>query len=81
MASSGAPKGYADYREMLAKAKPEVVAIGKIDDIFAHVGPTEVVKAAGYKGLVIVIDEVETDNWGWGGLPLVEYRKRHAASS
>ncbi|MGV2114052.1 tautomerase family protein [Agrobacterium salinitolerans] len=29
----------------------------------------------------VVIEEVETDNWGWGGLPLVEYRKRHAASS
>lgn len=29
----------------------------------------------------VVIEEVETDNWGWGGLPLAEYRKRHAASS
>lgn len=28
MASSGATKGYADYREMLAKEKPDLVAIG-----------------------------------------------------
>lgn len=27
----------------------------------------------------VVIDEVETDNWGWGGLPALEYRKRRAA--
>ena len=27
----------------------------------------------------VVIDEVETDNWGWGGLPALEYRKRLAA--
>jgi len=24
----------------------------------------------------VVIDEVETDNWGWGGLPVLEYRKK-----
>jgi 4-oxalocrotonate tautomerase len=23
----------------------------------------------------VIIDEVETDNWGWGGLPALEYRK------
>ncbi|RXT52392.1 4-oxalocrotonate tautomerase [Bosea sp. Tri-44] len=28
----------------------------------------------------IVIEEVELDNWGWGGLPVPEYRKRRAAS-
>jgi len=26
----------------------------------------------------VVIDEVDTDNWGWGGLPVREYRKRLA---
>jgi 4-oxalocrotonate tautomerase len=26
----------------------------------------------------VVIDEVDTDNWGWGGLPVVEYRKKLA---
>jgi 4-oxalocrotonate tautomerase len=26
----------------------------------------------------IVIDEVDTDNWGWGGLPVLEYRKKLA---
>jgi 4-oxalocrotonate tautomerase len=24
----------------------------------------------------VVIEEVELDNWGWGGLPTVQYRKR-----
>lgn len=23
----------------------------------------------------VVINEVDTDNWGWGGLPTVEYRQ------
>jgi 4-oxalocrotonate tautomerase len=24
----------------------------------------------------VVINEVDLDNWGWGGLPVEEYRKR-----
>ena len=28
----------------------------------------------------VVIEEVETENWGWGGLPVLEYRKRRAAA-
>jgi 4-oxalocrotonate tautomerase len=28
----------------------------------------------------VVIEEVETENWGWGGLPALEYRRRRAAS-
>ncbi|HTJ37211.1 MAG TPA: 4-oxalocrotonate tautomerase family protein [Dactylosporangium sp.] len=27
----------------------------------------------------VVIEEVETENWGWGGLPVQEYRKQRAA--
>ena len=27
----------------------------------------------------VVIEEVDTDNWGWGGLPALEYRRRRAA--
>jgi 4-oxalocrotonate tautomerase len=27
----------------------------------------------------VVIEEVELENWGWGGLPALEYRKRRAA--
>ncbi|RXZ79610.1 4-oxalocrotonate tautomerase family protein [Paenibacillaceae bacterium] len=27
----------------------------------------------------VVIEEVETDNWGWGGLPALEYRRQIAA--
>ena len=27
----------------------------------------------------VVIEEVDTENWGWGGLPVLEYRERLAA--
>jgi 4-oxalocrotonate tautomerase len=27
----------------------------------------------------VIIDEVDTDNWGWGGLPALEFRKKLAA--
>ena len=27
----------------------------------------------------VIVEEVETENWGWGGLPVLEYRKRRAA--
>ncbi|MGO8091750.1 4-oxalocrotonate tautomerase family protein [Rhizobium leguminosarum] len=26
----------------------------------------------------VVIEEVDLDNWGWGGLPTVQYRKQKA---
>lgn len=26
----------------------------------------------------VVIEEVDTDNWGWGGLPALEYRRKLA---
>ncbi len=29
----------------------------------------------------VVIEEVDTENWGWGGLPVQEFRRRHAAAS
>jgi 4-oxalocrotonate tautomerase len=28
----------------------------------------------------VVIEEVELENWGWGGLPVPEYRKKIARS-
>lgn len=28
----------------------------------------------------VVIDEVELENWGWGGLPVPEYRKQLQAT-
>jgi 4-oxalocrotonate tautomerase len=27
----------------------------------------------------VVIEESEMENWGWGGLPVAEYRRRRAA--
>ncbi len=29
----------------------------------------------------VVIEEVDTENWGWGGLPVEEYRKQKKLSS
>jgi 4-oxalocrotonate tautomerase len=29
----------------------------------------------------VVIEEVETDNWGWGGLPVLEFRKRRRGAA
>ena len=29
----------------------------------------------------VVIEEVDTDNWGWGGLPALEFRRQRAAAS
>ena len=29
----------------------------------------------------VVIEEVELENWGWGGLPVQQYRKQLAASA
>ncbi|MBR0696272.1 4-oxalocrotonate tautomerase family protein [Bradyrhizobium lablabi] len=28
----------------------------------------------------VIIEEVDTDNWGWGGLSALEYRKKLAAA-
>lgn len=28
----------------------------------------------------VVIEEVDLENWGWGGLPVPDFRKRRAAS-
>jgi 4-oxalocrotonate tautomerase len=27
----------------------------------------------------VIIEEVDTDNWGWGGLPALEHRRRRSA--
>ncbi len=29
----------------------------------------------------VVIQEVEMDNWGWGGMPIAEYRKKVTKSA
>jgi 4-oxalocrotonate tautomerase len=29
----------------------------------------------------VVIEEVDADNWGWGGLPALEYRRRRALAA
>lgn len=28
----------------------------------------------------VVIEEVDTENWGWGGMPALEFRRRRAAT-
>ncbi|SFS63236.1 4-oxalocrotonate tautomerase family protein [Paenibacillus sp. BC26] len=32
-----------------------------------------------FEATFVVIEEVDTDNWGWGGLPALEYRSQLAA--
>ncbi|KOF20856.1 4-oxalocrotonate tautomerase [Ensifer adhaerens] len=29
----------------------------------------------------VIIEEVELDNWGWGGLPAAQYRAQRAAAA
>jgi 4-oxalocrotonate tautomerase len=29
----------------------------------------------------VVIEEVDLNNWGWGGLPVVQYRQHRAAAT
>jgi 4-oxalocrotonate tautomerase len=29
----------------------------------------------------VIIEEVDTDNWGWGGLPALEYRRQQVAKT
>ena len=29
----------------------------------------------------VIIEDVDTDNWGWGGLPALEYRRKRAVAS
>jgi 4-oxalocrotonate tautomerase len=29
----------------------------------------------------VVLEEIETDNWGWGGLPALEFRRQRAAAA
>jgi len=28
----------------------------------------------------VIVEEVETENWGWGGMPALEYRKRRTTA-
>lgn len=28
----------------------------------------------------VIIEEIDTDNWGWGGLPTLEFRRLRAAT-
>ena len=29
----------------------------------------------------VIFEEVELEDWGWGGMPIAEYRKRKAAAT
>ena len=29
----------------------------------------------------VVIEEVDTENWGWGGLPVLDYRRQRGAAT
>lgn len=45
-------------------------------------GASELLREVLHKPLdstFVLIEEVDTDNWGWGGLPALEFRRRRAA--
>ena len=29
----------------------------------------------------VIIEEIDTDNWGWGGLPALEFRRQRLANT
>lgn len=31
--------------------------------------------------IFVIVEEVDTDNWGWGGLPALEFRRLQAEKS
>lgn len=44
-------------------------------------GASELLREVLHKPLdstFVIIEEVDTDNWGWGGLPALEFRRRRA---
>ena len=34
-----------------------------------------------FESTFVVIEEVDPDNWGWGGLPALEFRKQRATKA
>ncbi|WP_394829404.1 4-oxalocrotonate tautomerase family protein [Pendulispora albinea] len=66
-------------REGTAPDRPSVTAEEKAALI---AGVSEVLLRVLNKPLestFVVIEEVDTDNWGWGGLPVLDYRRQRAA--
>ena len=43
-------------------------------------GTSELLRDVLGKPLDSTFEEVDTDNWGWGGLPALEYRRKRAAA-
>lgn len=34
-----------------------------------------------FESTFVIIEEVDTSNWGWGGLPALEYRRRRTTTT
>lgn len=43
-----------------------------------HLAKTHAAKALLHpvKSIYVVIEEMELDNWGWGGIPAAQYRRK-----
>lgn len=68
-------------REGAAPNRPSVTAAEKAALIK---GVSELLRDVLNKPLestFVVIEEVELDNWGWGGLPVAEFRRLRAAAA
>lgn len=66
-------------REGSAPGRPSVTAEEKAALI---AGVSQVLLDVLHKPLdstFVVIEEVELENWGWGGLPVAEFRKRRSS--
>ena len=61
--------------------KPGVKAVTAEEKAALIKGVSEVLRDVLNKPLdstFVVIEEVETDNWGWGGLPVLEFRRQRS---
>ena len=71
---SGNPRGHEGFDENSVTAEEKAAPIKGASELLRDVlnKPLE--------STFVVIEEVETDNWGWGGLPVQEFRRRRAAA-
>ena len=64
--------------------KPGVSGVTSEDKAALIKGSSELLRDVLGKPLdstFVIIEEVDTDNWGWGGLPALEYRRRRATAA
>jgi len=64
--------------------KPDATSVTAEEKAALILGTSELLRDVLGKPLdstFVIIEEVDTDNWGWGGLPALEYRRKRAAAA